>query len=40
MLQMANLKENIELEVQSAHEEFLKLQSNVELYITEMEKAM
>lgn len=37
---MANLKENIEKEVLDAREEFLKLQSNIELYITEMEKSM
>ena len=37
---MADLKENIEGEVQRAHDEYLKLESHVKLYITEMEKAL
>lgn len=37
---MADLKENIENEIQSAHEEYLKLESHIKLYITEMEKGL
>lgn len=37
---MADLKENIESEVQSAHDEYLKLESHIKLYITEMEKSL
>jgi kinetochore protein Nuf2 len=37
---MADLKENIENEIQSAHEEYLKLESHIKLYITEMEKCL
>ncbi|OAP63041.1 hypothetical protein AYL99_02268 [Fonsecaea erecta] len=37
---MADLKENIEQEVHSAHEEYLKLESHIKLYITEMEQSM
>ncbi|KAL9111075.1 MAG: hypothetical protein Q9227_004508 [Pyrenula ochraceoflavens] len=37
---MADLKENIENEVHSAHEEYLKLESHIKLYITEMEQCI
>jgi kinetochore protein Nuf2 len=37
---MADLKENIENEIQSAHEEYLKLEAHIKLYITEMEKCL
>lgn len=37
---MADLKENIESEVQSAHDEYLKLESHIKLYVTEMEKSL
>lgn len=37
-MQMADLKENIESEIHSAHDEYLKLESHIKLYITEMEK--
>jgi len=39
-LQMADLKENIENEVHTAHEEYLKLESHIKLYITEMEQSI
>ncbi|KAF2754540.1 kinetochore protein nuf2 [Pseudovirgaria hyperparasitica] len=35
---MADLKENIENEVQSANEEYVKMESHIKLYITEMEQ--
>ncbi|KAJ5242798.1 Kinetochore protein Nuf2 [Penicillium citrinum] len=37
---MADLKENIESEIQSAHDQYLKLESHIKLYITEMEKSL
>lgn len=37
---MADLKENIENEVQGAHDQYLKLESHIKLYITEMEKSL
>ncbi|KZZ89495.1 kinetochore protein nuf2 [Ascosphaera apis ARSEF 7405] len=37
---MIDLKENIEAEVQAAHAEYLKLESHIKLYITEMEKCL
>ncbi|KAJ9633747.1 uncharacterized protein PV06_07464 [Exophiala oligosperma] len=37
---MADLKDNIENEVHSAHEEYLKLESHIGLYITEMEQSI
>ncbi|KAK4946757.1 kinetochore-associated Ndc80 complex subunit nuf2 [Elasticomyces elasticus] len=37
---MADLKDNIENEVHSAHEEYLKLESHIKLYITEMEQSI
>ena len=40
MLQMADLKDSIEQEVHSAHEEYLKLESHIKLYITEMEQSI
>ncbi len=40
MSQMAELKETIEKEVKDAHEEYLKLESHIKLYITEMEQSI
>ena len=40
ILQMADLKENIENEIHSAHDEFLKMDSHIKLYITEMEQSI
>ncbi|KAI9732400.1 MAG: kinetochore-associated Ndc80 complex subunit nuf2 [Cirrosporium novae-zelandiae] len=37
---MADLKENIENEVHSAHDEYLKMESHIKLYITEMEQSI
>jgi len=37
---MADLKENIENEVHNAHDEYLKLESHIKLYITEMEQSI
>ncbi|RVX70757.1 putative kinetochore protein nuf2 [Exophiala mesophila] len=37
---MADLKDNIENEVHTAHEEYLKLESHIKLYITEMEQSI
>ncbi|KAL1987057.1 hypothetical protein VTN96DRAFT_4931 [Rasamsonia emersonii] len=37
---MADLKENIENEIHRAHDEYLKLESHIKLYITEMEKCL
>ncbi|KAK5224584.1 kinetochore-associated Ndc80 complex subunit nuf2 [Exophiala xenobiotica] len=37
---MADLKDNIDNEVHSAHEEYLKLESHIKLYITEMEQSL
>ena len=37
---MADLKEIIEKEVKEAHEEYLRLESHVKLYITEMEQSL
>ncbi|KAI1266043.1 Nuf2 family protein [Xylariaceae sp. FL1019] len=37
---MWDLKENIENEVRSAHDEYLKMESHIKLYITEMEQAI
>ncbi|GAM85044.1 hypothetical protein ANO11243_030470 [Dothideomycetidae sp. 11243] len=37
---MADLKENIENEVQSAREEYMKMESHIRLYITEMEQSL
>lgn len=38
--QMADLKENIDHEVQSAREEYMKMESHIKLYITEMEQSI
>lgn len=37
---MTDLKENIEREIHSAHDEYLKMESHIKLYITEMEKCL
>ncbi|KAK2737198.1 kinetochore-associated Ndc80 complex subunit nuf2 [Onygenales sp. PD_40] len=37
---MVDLKENIENEIHSAHDEYLKMESHIKLYITEMEKCL
>ena len=37
---MAELKDNIENEVHSAHAEYLKMESHIKLYITEMEQSI
>ena len=39
-IQMADLKENIENEIHSAHDQYLKLDSHIKLYITEMNKCL
>lgn len=38
--QMLDLKENIENEVHTASDEYLKMESHIKLYITEMEQAI
>lgn len=35
---MTDLKENVENEVHRAHDEYLKMESHINLYMTEMEK--
>lgn len=37
---MVGLKENIENEIHSAHDEFQKMDSHIKLYITEMEQSI
>lgn len=37
---MLDLKENIENEVHSAYDEYLKMESHIKLYIKEMEQAI
>lgn len=37
---MADLKENIENEIHAAHDEYLKMDSHIKLYITEMEQSV
>lgn len=37
---MLDLKENIESEVHSAYDEYLKMESHIKLYISEMEQAV
>lgn len=37
---MADLKENIENEVHAAHDEYLKMEAHIKLYITEMEQCI
>lgn len=38
--QMADLKENIEMEIHAAHDEYMKMDSHIKLYVTEMEQSM
>ena len=38
--QMQDLKEAIENEVHNAHDEYLKMEAHIKLYITEMEQAI
>jgi kinetochore protein Nuf2 len=38
--QMADLKENIEQEVQSAREEYMKMESHIRLYLADMEQTL
>ncbi|KAJ5127766.1 hypothetical protein N7448_008545 [Penicillium atrosanguineum] len=37
---MVDLKENIESEIQSAHDQYLKLEAHIKLYITEVDKSL
>ena len=37
---MLDLKENIENEVHTAHDEYLKLEAHIKLYISEMEQTI
>lgn len=37
---MQDLKENIENEVHTAREEYLKMESHIKLYINEMEQSL
>jgi len=37
---MTDLKENIENEIHRAHDQYLKMESHIKLYITEMEKGL
>lgn len=37
---MLDLKEKIENEVHNAHDEYLKLEAHIKLYITEMEQTI
>ena len=37
---MTDLKENIETEIHAAHDEYLKMESHIRLYITEMEQSI
>lgn len=39
-LQMADLREKIENEIHTAHDEYLKMEAHVKLYITEMEQTI
>jgi len=39
-VQMADLKENIEDEIHSAHDQYLKMDSHVKLYMNEIEHLM
>lgn len=39
-IQMADLKENIEDEIHSAHDQYLKMDSHVILYMNEIEHLM
>lgn len=38
--QMQDLKDAIEKEVHDAHDEYLKMEAHIKLYITEMEQAI
>jgi kinetochore protein Nuf2 len=38
--QMAELKDSIEAEVHAAHDEYIKMESHIKLYITEMEQSI
>lgn len=38
--QMLDLQEKIESEVHNAHDEYLKMEAHIKLYITEMEQAL
>lgn len=40
VMQMVDLKEQIEDEVQAAKEEYVKMESHIRLYINEMEQSM
>lgn len=37
---MLDLKENIENEIHCAYEEYMKMESHIKLYITEMEQLL
>lgn len=37
---MQDLKENIENEIHDAHDEFLKMESQIKLYVTELEQSL
>lgn len=37
---MADLKENIEAEIQAARDEYMKMEAHIQLYIREMEGAI
>ena len=37
---MAQLKDSIESEVHAAHDEYIKMESHIKLYITEMEQSI
>lgn len=37
---MADLKEALEKEVSAAHEEYLKLEAHIKLYLSEMEQLL
>jgi kinetochore protein Nuf2 len=39
-VQMAELKDSIESEVHAAHDEYIKMESHIKLYITEMEQSI
>ena len=40
IVQMADLKENIEDEIHAAHDQYLKMDSHVNLYMNEVEHLM
>lgn len=37
---MADLKDSIDTEVREAHDEYIKMESHIKLYITEMEQSI